>query len=423
MKTPSGFVDKYYKWLPLLGIWQIVNLALPYVKIGEKTYSGIQMFMMGMERMGQTPFSSALFGGMGAFVMAIISVVALVIFLLRPSKKMSVFPIATEALYTFFQCSSLFQIKKYVDVAGFFEEKFMIHDLCTGYWLMLLVGFAGLWFIMAADKISPGYIILVVLSVIWLFPIFYIVMNAFRQEGSFYVNYIIPKDVGIGNFKKLLLDDSKFHYVRWFKNTLIVAVCSCALSSFIVLSTAYTLSRVRFAGRKVIMNLLLILGMFPGFMSMIAVYYILKGMGLAQSLAALVLVYSGGASLSYYVAKGFFDTIPKALDEAAYIDGATKWSVFTRITIPLSKPIIIYTILTSFMAPWADYIFASVILGDKSDYYTIAMGLFNMLSKENIDKYFTQFAAGAVLISIPIAALFISLQKYYVEGLSGSVKG
>jgi len=171
------------------------------------------------------------------------------------------------------------------------------------------------------------------------------------------------------------------------------------------------------------MNLLLVLGMFPAFMSMIAVYYILKGIGIAQSLLALVIVYSASAALTYYVAKGFFDTIPRALDEAAYLDGASKWTVFTKITIPISKPIIIYTILTSFTAPWADYIFASVILGDKSDKYTIAMGLYGMLTQDNIDKYFKQFAAGAVLISIPIAALFISLQKYYVEGLSGSVKG
>lgn len=423
MRIPSGFVNKYYKWLPLLGALPIVDLALPYLKIDGKTYLGIQMLIMEAKSMEKTSFFSVLFGGAGALIMALAVMASIIVFLLKPSKKLCCLPIVTEVLYTFFQCASLFQIKRHIDEVGYFSEKFMIRNLSFGYWLMFVIGFAGLWIIMAADKISPGYIILVVLSVIWLFPIFYITMNAFRQEGSFYVNYIIPKNFGLDNFKAILLDDSKFHYVRWFKNTLVVAVCSCALSSFIVLSTAYTLSRVRFAGRKVIMNLLLVLGMFPGFMSMIAVYYILKGMGLAQSLAALVLVYSGGASLSYYVAKGFFDTIPKALDEAAYIDGATKWTVFTRITIPLSKPIIIYTILTSFMAPWADYIFASVILGDKSEYYTIAMGLFNMLSKENIDKYFTQFAAGAVLISIPIAALFISLQKYYVEGLSGSVKG
>jgi arabinogalactan oligomer/maltooligosaccharide transport system permease protein len=171
------------------------------------------------------------------------------------------------------------------------------------------------------------------------------------------------------------------------------------------------------------MNIALVLGMFPGFMSMIAVYYILKGLNMTQSLLALILVYSGGAGLGFYIAKGFFDTIPKAIDESAWLDGASKWQVFTRITIPLSKPIIIYTILTSFMAPWADYIFVSVIMGDNYNNYTVALGLYKMLEKEFIDIWYTRFAAGAVVVSIPIALLFIILQKYYVEGISGAVKG
>ena len=171
------------------------------------------------------------------------------------------------------------------------------------------------------------------------------------------------------------------------------------------------------------MNVGLILNMFPGFMSMIAVYYILKGLGITQSLIALIMVYSGGAGLSYYIAKGFFDTIPKAIDEAARIDGATRWKVFTKITMPLSKPIIVYTILTSFMAPWVDFIFARVIMGDKYENYTVAVGLWTMLQKEYIQTWFTRFAAGAVCVSIPIALLFVFTQKYYVNGLSGSVKG
>lgn len=171
------------------------------------------------------------------------------------------------------------------------------------------------------------------------------------------------------------------------------------------------------------MNFGLILNMFPGFMSMIAVYYILKGIGITQSLIALILVYSGGAGLGYYIAKGFFDTIPKAIDEAAQIDGATKWSVFTKITMPLSKPIIVYTILTSFLAPWLDFIFAKVIMGDKYENYTVSIGLWTMLEKEFIQNWYTRFAAGAVCVSIPIALLFIVMQKYYTDGLSGSVKG
>jgi len=175
--------------------------------------------------------------------------------------------------------------------------------------------------------------------------------------------------------------------------------------------------------RKPFMNIALILGMFPGFMSMIAVYYILKGLNMTQSLLALILVYSGGAGLGFYIAKGFFDTIPKSIDEAAWLDGASKWQVFRKITIPLSKPIIIYTILTSFIAPWTDYIFVSVIMGDNYNNYTVALGLFKMLEREFITNWYTRFAAGAVIVSIPISILFIIMQKYYVEGVSGAVKG
>ena len=127
--------------------------------------------------------------------------------------------------------------------------------------------------------------------------------------------------------------------------------------------------------------------------------------------------------MGFYIAKGFFDTIPKALDEAAYIDGATKGQVFRLITIPLSKPIIVYTILTSFLGPWLDFIFAKVICRTNAKSYTVAIGLWNMLEKEYIDSWYTCFAAGAVCISIPIAILFISMQKYYTDGLSGAVKG
>ena len=175
------------------------------------------------------------------------------------------------------------------------------------------------------------------------------------------------------------------------------------------------------------MNIALILGMFPGFMSMIAVYYILKGLGFLDTgllkQVALVMVYSGGAGLGFYIAKGFFDTIPKTIDEAAYIDGATKWQTFTQITIPLSKPIITYTLITTFMGPWVDYIFAKVIMGTDTKYYTIAIGLWTLLEKEYVEYFYTQFYAGCVLISIPISILFLLTQKNYVEGMSGAVKG
>ncbi|CUH92221.1 sugar ABC transporter permease [Herbinix luporum] len=268
-----------------------------------------------------------------------------------------------------------------------------------------------------------SHLFLLILSLIWLFPIFWIVITSFRGERGSFTPYFWPKSFTIDNYVKLFTETQQFYYAKWFMNTLFVAICSCILSTFYVLGISYSISRLRFKMRKPFMNVALILGMFPGFMSMIAVYYILKGLNITQSLLSLILVYSGGAGLGFYIAKGFFDTIPKAIDEAAWIDGATKWKVFTKITIPLSKPIIIYTILTSFLAPWTDYIFVSVIMGDNYDKYTIALGLYKMLEDEFITTWYTRFAAGAVIVSIPISILFIIMQKYYADGVTGAVKG
>lgn len=264
---------------------------------------------------------------------------------------------------------------------------------------------------------------LLILSIIWLIPVLWVVGISFSSTQGQYQPSFFPEKWTFDNYIKLFTDNKVFFFGRWFMNTLFVAVCSCVLSAFFVLAVSYVLSRMRFKLRKPLMNFALVLGMFPGYMSVFAIYNILKNLGLAQSLTALILVYSGGAGLGYYVAKGFFDTIPKAIDEAAWLDGATKFQVFTKITIPLSKPIIIYTILLSFIAPWVDFIFAKVILFGAYEKYTVAIGLWTMLERENINLWFTRFAAGAVCISIPIALLFIFMQKYYVEGVSGSVKG
>ncbi|MFV0380068.1 MAG: sugar ABC transporter permease [Anaerorhabdus sp.] len=265
---------------------------------------------------------------------------------------------------------------------------------------------------------------LAVLSFIWILPIVWLIMQSFRGEGGATTNYLIPKVWTLDNYTRLFSETSLFNYPRWFMNTLFVSVISCFISTIIILLTSYALSRLRFKLRKTTMNTILVLGMFPGFMSMTAIYYLLKSMGLSQSLWALVLVYSGGAAMGYYISKGFFDTIPKAIDESALIDGASKAKVFFHITLPMSKPIIIYTILTTFIAPWVDFIFVSVIMRDSYQNYTVALGLFQMLSRENIATYFTRFCAGAVLIAIPITLLFVYMQKYYVSGITGgSVKG
>lgn len=270
------------------------------------------------------------------------------------------------------------------------------------------------------------YIILTALSIIWLFPIVWIVLISFKKDKGMYMSTLFPKEYWFGNYKKLFTDTNIINFPQMFLNTLIIAIFCCIISTFFVLCVSYVMSRMRFRMRRPFMNLALILGMFPGFMSMIATYYILKSIGLTEGSmirVALIMVYSGGSGLGFYIAKGFFDTIPKSVDEAAYIDGATRWQVFTRITIPLSKPIIVYTVLNSFMGPWLDFIFCKVICGTDQRFYTVSVGLWNMLEKEYVYNWFNCFAAGAVVVSVPIATLFLIMQKFYQEGVSGAVKG
>lgn len=271
------------------------------------------------------------------------------------------------------------------------------------------------------------HLLLAVLSIIWVSPIFYVILTSLREEGGSYKSYIWPKGFTLDNYINLFQGNSVINFQKWFMNTFIIACFSMVITAFLTISVAYVMSRLRFKMRKPLMNVALILGMFPGFMSMIAVYYILKGLGFLETgllkQIALVLVYSAGAGLGFYIAKGFFDLIPKSLDEAAEIDGATKWDTFWHVTVPLSKPIITYTLLTAFMGPWVDYIFAKVILGNDIEHYTIAIGLWTMLEKEYVEYYYTQFYAGCVLISIPISILFLLTQKCYVESMGGSVKG
>lgn len=266
------------------------------------------------------------------------------------------------------------------------------------------------------------YTLLIVLSIIWLFPIAWVILTSLRGEGTAYVNYFVPKTWTLNNYINLFTNSS-FPFGRWFINTLVVATATCIISTFITVAMAYSLSRIKFKFRNGFLKLALVLNMFPGFMSMIAIYYILKAIGLTQSLTALVLVYSSGAALGFYIAKGFFDTIPYSLDESAMIDGATRKDIFFKITLPLSKPIIVYTALMAFIGPWMDFIFAQVILGDATSKYTVAIGLFSMLQPDTINQWFMSFTAGSVLIAVPITLLFMFMQKYYVEGITGgSVK-
>ena len=278
-------------------------------------------------------------------------------------------------------------------------------------------------------RVNTGiYIVLVIMSIVWLAPFVFLVFQSFRSyltENGGMVNYLLPKQWSLDNYRWLLFDE-KSHFLHWYANTLIIAIFCAAIQTVIVLSVSYTLSRLRFRGRKLIMNVVLVLGLFPGFLTMITLYFLLKQLGLTQTGAVpgLILIYVASSGMGYYISKGFFDTIPKSLDESARIDGASRFQVFKKIIMPLAKPIVIYTILMAFMAPWGDYVFASYVAFGSEPNYNVAVGLYRWVNVNDYQGFFTRFCAGGVLVAVPITALFMALQKYYVEGVTGgAVKG
>ncbi len=274
-----------------------------------------------------------------------------------------------------------------------------------------------------------AYLALTIIVIIWLFPFVGLVLGSFRSylpevEYGGIVGYVIPKHFSLDNYRFVLGNETNFK--RWYLNTVIIASCVSVLQTIIILCVSYALSRMRFAGRTALMKFWLILGMFPGFLTMICLYFLLKQMGLTQAgaIPGLILVSVASSGMGYYVCKGYFDTIPKALDEAARIDGASRARVFFTMTLPMSKPIIIYTMLVAFMAPWNDYVFASYIAFGHDKSYNAAVSMYRWMNTGDYQGYFTRFCAGGVLIAIPVTLLFLFLQKYYVEGVTGgAVKG
>lgn len=271
-----------------------------------------------------------------------------------------------------------------------------------------------------------AHVFLAVMCLVWLLPFVFLILQSLRAGEGQYVSHFIPDSFTITNYTKLFTDRSIIDFPRMFLNTLGIACCSCLISTFFVLSVSYCTSRVKWKMRKSYMNMAMIINLFPGFMSMMAVYFLLKAMGMTEGdkvYLALIICFSSGAGTGFFVMKGYMDTIPKSLDEAAALDGCSRWQTFTKITLPLSKPMIVYQLITSFMGPWVDFVFAKVIVRAQSKYFTVSIGLFNMLEKEYVDDFYTRFCSGAVLVSIPIAILFMVTQKFYQEAMSGSVKG
>jgi len=276
-------------------------------------------------------------------------------------------------------------------------------------------------------RLVSRHVVLAFLAIVWLIPIVWLLVTSFGIDKGPNLSTFFPKAYTLDHYKALLFPgtDTVNQFPQWFLNTFTIAIFTCIISTAFVLMVAYAMSCMRFKARKPMMNVAIILNLFPGVLSMIAVYFIMKEVGLTNSMTGMVIVYSAGSGMGYLIAKGFFDTISKSLRESAYLEGANEFTVFWKIIIPLAKPIIVYTVINSFLAPWMDFVFASIMLnsGLSAD-KTVALGLFSMVDKVNRNNYFAQFCAGGVLVSIPISILFVIMQKFYVEGITGgSVKG
>ncbi len=276
-----------------------------------------------------------------------------------------------------------------------------------------------------ASSIILHNVLIAFLAFVWLIPIIWLVCTSFSAYSGMNTSTFFPREWSLIHYQKLFQPDTVQQFPRWFMNTFIVACFTTVISTAFVLMVAYATSVMRFPMRKPLMNMGVILNLFPGMLSMIAVYFVLKTFNLTNSYAGLIMVYSGSAGLGYLIAKGFFDTIPRALCEAARLDGCSEARIFSTIIIPMSRPIIVYTVISSFLGPWMDFVFAKMILNAGiSENYTVAVGLYKMLDKSLINSYFTIFCCGGVLVSIPISILFFIMQKFYVEGVTGgAVKG
>lgn len=268
------------------------------------------------------------------------------------------------------------------------------------------------------DSIAT-HIILIAVCVVFVFPVLWLIMASFSKSGSIYdIEGFFPDTLSLSSYKTLFTDTKMYDYPNWLKNTLFVAVFSSLIGTILVILTAYTISRFQFKSRKLLMKSTLVLSMFPSFMGMTAVYLIMVNFGLINQLWSLILIYAAGAPMGYLVQKGYFDTISNTIYEAARVDGATNFQVFTKVTLPLSKPIIVYTALTQFAWPWSDFILPNMLLKNK-DLWTVAVGLVHL-----DETQFTRFAAGSVFIAVPIVALYFALSKFLVLGVSdGAVKG
>ncbi|MFC5469578.1 sugar ABC transporter permease [Cohnella suwonensis] len=271
-------------------------------------------------------------------------------------------------------------------------------------------------------KLFVSYVLLVVISIVCLYPAIWILVSAFRPGGAIYSPTFLPDRFTTEHFSALF-NDKSFVFGRWYRNTLKIALYSTFFGTLGTTMVAYVLSRFRFKSRRRVLSTILILNMFPSFMSLVAVFLLFNSFNLLNTHAALIIVYSLGAPVGgAFIVKGFFDTIPRSLEESARIDGASHLTVFSRIMLPLCRPILIYMAVTIFTGAWVDFVLARFLLRSREQ-WTVAVGLWDLATNFRTAN-FTMFAAGCVLVAVPITVLFMMMQRFIVEGLtSGANKG
>ncbi|MGL4803377.1 MAG: sugar ABC transporter permease [Cetobacterium sp.] len=264
------------------------------------------------------------------------------------------------------------------------------------------------------------HILLIIIALCVLIPVIWIVLSSLQEGNSLFSSTLIPKKLTIKHYINLFKETD---FPLWYWNTFRIAIANMCISVVITTLTAYVFSRYKFKGKKAALITVLVLQMFPSFLAMTAVFILLSKLNLLDTFTGLILVYSAGqVPYNSWLVKGYFDGIPKTLDEAARVDGAGHMTIFLKIILPLAKPIIVLVAITNFMGPWFDFIFPQLVLRSQNK-RTLAMGIFEWIQKGANDN-FTMFAAGAILVAVPITILYMFLQKHIVKGLSaGAVKG
>jgi len=258
------------------------------------------------------------------------------------------------------------------------------------------------------------YILLAATAISCVYPIIWIIFSSLTPGNSLFSTKLIPDRLTLEHYKELFIEKD---FGLWYMNTLKIAVLTMLFSLVLVIITAYALSQFRFRGRRFYLVTMLVLQAFPSFMTMIAVYLLLLQLNLLDSHLGLVLVYAGGAIPGgALLVKGYFDGIPRSIPEAAKIDGASSSKIFARIMMPMSIPILAFVALSNFIAPWMDFILARLVLRSASK-KTLAIGLYEMVA-EKTSTEFAMFAAGAVMVAVPITILFVVLQRFMIHGLS-----